>query len=129
MHPDSARALEQLGGDASDHTAPKVTARSISSADPILTMTMERRNAVLELAPHHLNRTYTLHEAAQLAAHREARIIDDLSQLRSQISANELAEVNDPIGRSAGVHTEVANEIAALLTPILKHWRNDQEGS
>lgn len=128
-HPDSALALKQLSGVASDHNARQVAARNTSSADLILTMTMEHRNNVLEFSPRQLNRTFTLHDAARMAAGSEARIIDDRATLRSQISASELPEVDDPIGHGAGVHTGLANALAALLTPILRLWRNDQEGS
>jgi protein-tyrosine phosphatase len=128
MHPDSARALEELGGDASDHSARQVTAKLASAADLVLTMTKDHRNAVLELAPRQLNRTYTLYEAASLAAESGERGLQAFPDLRSYISANDVQDVEDPFGRAAAVHGDVVHEIARLLTPVLDLCRRDQQG-
>jgi protein-tyrosine phosphatase len=125
VDPDAARALEGLGGDASNHKARQVTAKLLSTADLVLTMSTAHRNAVLELAPRQLNRTFTLHEAARLASDSGARELADLPALRSQVSAAELPDIADPIGRTAAFHAAIANQIAALLPPILELCRHE----
>jgi protein-tyrosine phosphatase len=66
VQPNAALVLEKLGGDASGFAARQLTSRIASDADLVLTMTRAHRDAVLELAPHRLHRTFTLREAARL---------------------------------------------------------------
>ena len=125
VHPDAARALEALGGDASSHTARQVTAKLLMAADLVLTMSTAHRNYVLELAPRQLNRTFTLQEAARLASQGGTRELADLPAVRAQASADELPDIADPIGQSAAFHSAIANEIADLLPPILELCRHE----
>lgn len=124
IHPDAARALKALGGNAFDHRARQVTGPLLSTADLILTMTVAHRAAVLELAPRQLSRTFTLHEAAQLTSEHDLRELADLAAGRPRIRRHELADVPDPMGQAAGFHAEVAGEISRLLTPILDFCRS-----
>ncbi|MEO1995110.1 MAG: low molecular weight phosphatase family protein, partial [Planctomycetaceae bacterium] len=75
-----------MGGDASNFAARQLTAKIASGADLVVTMTKAHRDAVLELAPNKLHKTFTLIEAARLIAECEAKTIKDLSTLRPQLA-------------------------------------------
>ena len=123
IHPDAALVLEKLGGDVSNFSAQQLTSRIASDADLVLTMTKAHRDAVLELAPHRLHRTFTLSEAARLASEFNARTVADLAALRPQLVAQELPDILDPIGQSAEFFAMVGSQIADLLPPILELCR------
>lgn len=123
IHPEAARFIAELGGDVADFAARQLTARIVSGADLVLTMTRAHRDAVLELAPHKLNRTFTLGEAALLATELDAAGIDDLAALRSHIPADRLTDIADPIGRSADFFAAVGAQIDHLLQPVLELCR------
>jgi protein-tyrosine phosphatase len=125
MHPDAALVLEQLGGEAANFAARQLTPRIASDADLVLTMTRAHRDAVLELAPHRLHRTFTLSEAARLASVHDARSVADLAALRPHLAAHELTDVVDPIGQGAEHFAMVGSQIADLLPPILELCRPD----
>jgi protein-tyrosine phosphatase len=86
-------------------------------------MTKAHRDAVLELSPHQLQRTFTLSEAALLASGRDARTVADLAALRPQVAAQELVDLPDPIGQRPEVFSMVGSQIADLLPPILELCR------
>lgn len=119
IHRDAVPVLERLGGDASDFAARQLTAKIAASADLILTMTTTHRDTVLELAPRQLRRTFTLAEAAALAARDDVRDVDDLAALRSQLDRRDRVDVTDPIGQGGDVFAAVGARIAELLPPIL----------
>lgn len=125
IHPNAARVLQHLGGDASDFAARQLTPKIASDADLILTMTRVHRDAVLELAPNRLRSTFTLSEAARLASEFDARGIADLAALRPHLSALELPDIADPIGQSEEVFGVIGVQIADLLAPILELFRGD----
>ena len=116
---DAALVLETLGGTASNFAARQLTSRIASDADLVLTMTKAHRDAVLELAPRQLHRTFTLREAARLASEHNARNVADLAALRPNLARHELSDVPDPVGQSAEYFSMVGSQIAALLPPIL----------
>lgn len=119
IHDEAARVLSGLGGDPSNFAARQLTPRVAGEADLILTMTTAHRDAVLELAPRQLKRTFTMSEAAQLVSQHGARDVGDLSMLRPQLSPSDRIDIPDPIGRDSGVFIEVGARIAELLTAIL----------
>lgn len=123
IQPDAAAVLHELGGDASNFAARQLTSRIASDADLILTMTRAHRDAVLELAPHRLRRTFTLTGGARLVSEFHARNVEDLAALRSRLPADALLDINDPIGQSPNFHAAVGSQIAALLPPILELCR------
>lgn len=125
FHHEAALVLEQLGGDASNFAARQLTPRIAADADLVLTMTKAHRDAVLELAPHRLHRTYTLSEAARLASACNARSVADLAAFRPHLVASELFDISDPIGKSAEYFAMVGSQIADLLQPILKLCWNE----
>ncbi|MGE2689150.1 low molecular weight phosphatase family protein [Mycolicibacterium pulveris] len=124
MQPHAAVVLEQLGGEASNFAARQLTSRIASKADLVLTMTRAHRDAVLELAPRQLHRTFSLSDAARLVTELNARNVDDLAALRAQLPGGELLDIPDPIGQNSEFHASVGSQIAALLPPILELCRN-----
>jgi protein-tyrosine phosphatase len=86
-------------------------------------MTRAHRDAVLELAPYRLHRTFTLCEAARLVSECDARDVDDLAALRAQLAADETQDIPDPIGRGPEYYATIGSQIADLLPPILKLCR------
>ena len=120
VHPDAAAVLTELGGDPAGFAARQLTPRIATDADLILTMTRAHRDAVLEIAPSKLRRTFTLSEASRLISEKNARAIADLATLRAHLDHSELIDIPDPIGRGAEVFAEVGAQIAALMPPILE---------
>jgi protein-tyrosine phosphatase len=86
-------------------------------------MTRAHRDAVLEIAPHQLHRTFTLSEASDLASGYNARNITDLAALRPHLAQSAEQDIPDPIGRSAEFFAMVGSRIADLLPPILELCR------
>ena len=123
IHDDAAHVLKKLGGDSSNFAARQLTSKIASGADLVLTMTRAHRDAVLELAPRQLHRTFTLSEAARLVSECSARNVADLAALRPHLAAQELPDIPDPIGQSAEFFAMVGSQIADLLPPILELCR------
>jgi protein-tyrosine phosphatase len=121
IHPDAALVLETLG--ASNFAARQLTSRIASDADLVLAMTRAHRDAVLELAPRQLHRTFTLSEAARLVSECHAQTVADLAALRPQLAARELSDIPDPLGESTDFFATVGSQIAKLLPPILELCR------
>lgn len=123
IHSDAAVVLEQLGGNASGFVARQLNAKIASAADLVLTMTRAHRNAVLEMAPRQLNKTFTLNEAAHLSAEFGPENLGDLARLRGHLPASESLDITDPIGQSREVFAQVGFLIAELLSPVLELCR------
>jgi len=123
IHREAAVVLEELGGDASEFAARQLKSKIASSADLIIAMTSAHRDIVLEAAPRQLSRTFTLTEAARLASMDGAETLADLAALRRRLTANEKADIPDPIGQSPEVFAAVGSQIAELLPPILELCR------
>jgi len=119
IHHHAVSVIEELGGDASDFAARQLTARIATDADLVLAMTKAHRDAVLTLAPRLLHRTFTLAECARLAADHRPTDIAELAALRSRAAALGVADVADPIGRSADFFSQVGRQIADYLPPII----------
>lgn len=124
IHRDAAPTLEDLGGDASNFAARRLTRKVAATADLVLTMTRAHRTTVLEVAPHKLHRTFTLIEAARLVTEHGARQIDALANLRAQLAGDDDLDIQDPIGQSPEVFSAVGRQIAALLPPVLELCRS-----
>ncbi|MEN4474065.1 low molecular weight phosphatase family protein [Mycolicibacterium cosmeticum] len=119
MHPEAARVLERLGGDPSGFAARQLSPRIAGEADLLLTMTAAHRDAVLELAPRQLRKTFTLAEAAVLTTEYEPASVAELAALRPRLAAHEAADVPDPIGRDAAFFAATGARIFELMQPIL----------
>ncbi len=120
IHPNAATVLEEFGGDTCGFAARQLTQNIASGADLILTMTRAHRDAVLEVAPNKLRRTFTLREAAWLIEEKNARLVADLATLRAHAGDGAVADVLDPIGQDADVFATVGAQIAALVPPVLE---------
>ncbi|MCV6978711.1 low molecular weight phosphatase family protein [Mycolicibacterium pulveris] len=120
IQPDAALVLQQLGGETNDFAARQLSSKIASEADLVLTMTRAHRDAVLELAPRQLHRTFTLGVASQLVSELGAQTIGDLAVLRPQLSGEDQFDIPDPIGQSADFHAMVGSQIASFLPPIIE---------
>lgn len=118
MHPQAALVLAGLGGDASGFVARQLTPAIAGSADLVLAMTAAHRDAVLELAPRQLHRTFTLAEAARLITEFRPAAVGELAGLRPRVPFGEVPDVPDPIGASAEVFERVGEQIAGLVAPV-----------
>ncbi len=123
VHAESARVLTALGGDPADFAARQLKPAIATDADLVLTMTREHRDAVLEIAPRQLRRTFTLTEAVELITRFDPVDVDELPSLRSQLRADETPDVLDPIGQDPEVFDRVGAQIAELIAPIMEFCR------
>lgn len=133
MHPQSAMALESLGGDPAGFQARQVDEAMILEADLVLTMTFNQRRRVLELAPRALSRTFTLREAAGLVSllgaelgvpgddlpARARAVVGEMARARARRRTSDADDVRDPVSSSPDVHQAVAETIADVLLPLL----------
>jgi len=124
MHPDAARVLEELGGDPTGFAARQLTTKIASAVDLVISMTRAHRDAVLELAPRQLHRTFTLAEAARLVSEFGARDVKGLAALRPQLTPGDAADIPDPIGRDPDVFNRVGSLIAELMPPVMQLCRD-----
>ncbi|MGY1769933.1 arsenate reductase/protein-tyrosine-phosphatase family protein [Blastococcus sp. SYSU D00813] len=131
MDPHSARALQALGGDPADFASQRLTAELARSADLVLTMTREHRQAALGLNPRGLRRTFTLAEAADLVQladlsglslmpidARTPELGLRLDAARSRRQTGRSDDIADPVGQRAAVHADVAGTIDRALRPL-----------
>ena len=130
MHPDSALVLAGFGGAPDGFVAQQVDLAAIADADLVLTMTRQHRRAVLQMAPRALNKTFTLREAADVAAQLNGDVLGDDFAERARDLVRQLAtsrsrrsheddDVPDPINRPLDAHQEAGELIAASLIPLL----------
>ncbi|MUL47825.1 protein-tyrosine-phosphatase [Mycobacterium sp. CBMA293] len=119
VHRLAADVLTRRGADPTDFTARQLTPRIASDADLVLTMTTEHRAAVLEWAPRQFRKTFALGEAALLASTYSPHTVADLAALHSHLADYQPVEVADPIGLDLDTYEAVAEQIAALLLPVL----------
>ena len=123
IHEKAASVLKKHGGDPTTFAARRLDLRTLRQIDLVLPMTRAHREAVLELAPKKLHRTFTLAEAAWLATEFDARTLADLATLRPQLRGDEVVDIPDPIGQSSEVFSSVGAQIADLLPPVLELCR------
>ena len=126
MHPDSARVLQDLGGDPAGFAARQLTPKIASSADLVLALTRAHRDAVLELAPRQLKRTFTLAEASRLVSEFGARNVNDLAALRPQLRQDDATDIADPIGQDPEFFNRIGVTIAESLRPVMELFRESQ---
>ncbi|MCB1292208.1 MAG: low molecular weight phosphatase family protein [Mycobacterium sp.] len=129
VHPDAARVLEGLGGDPTGFAARQLTAKIATDADLVIAMTRTHRDAVLELAPRQLHRTFTLTEGAQLITEFDPAYVKELATLRSRLRAEQSPDVPDPIGQDQEFFDQIGSQIAELVRPIVEFCRRVSVGS
>jgi protein-tyrosine phosphatase len=131
MHPDSALVLRGFGGEPEGFVARRLDAAEIGAADLVLTMTRQHRQAALELVPRALQRTFTLREAADVAAlldgveppggnlgERARALVKEMAAARSRRTDAD-DDVPDPINLPLEAHQEAGEIIADALVPLL----------
>lgn len=127
IHPESVGVIENLGGDASNFSARRLTTKIASDADLILTMTREHSDIALQTAPRQLRKTFTLAQAARLVTEFAPASIADLSAFRPHVAPEKWWDIDDPIGQSPEFFEEVGARIAGLLPPIVELCRRSTE--
>ena len=123
IHPNAAIILEELGSDPSNFAARQLKPKIAAAADLIIARTTTHRDIVLETAPRQLQRTFTLTEVARLASLDGADTLAELAALRPHLTANDIADIPDPIGQSPEVFAAIGAQIAGLLPPIMELCR------
>lgn len=125
IHELAVRVLQDLGGNPNEFAARQLTPKVAASADLILTMTRDHRDAVLSAAPQRLHRTFTLTEAARLVTECGARDIAQLSEFRAKLPSDATFDIPDPVGRNLEVFAAVGSVIANALPPVLTVCHGD----
>lgn len=123
IHREASVVLKQLGGDSSGFKSRQLTYKSVLRADLIVGMSRAHRDAVLELAPDRIHRTFTLKEVACLVQDFGAERVADLRIWRSELSMHAGIDIVDPIGQPSNVFAAVGAQIAELLPPLLSLCR------
>jgi len=114
MDESAAQELARLGGRVAGFLSRQLVDRYVHDADLVLTATKELRSQVLELVPSALRRTFTLTEFATLVDGAERSSLDALvadAAVRRPSAQLPTYDIDDPIGASAEVHREVADQI------------------
>lgn len=119
MHHEAATVLVRLGGRPDNFSARQFTPKVAATSNLILTMTKAHRSRVLEVVPRLLHKTFTLGEASLLISHFGPETVENLPELRSHLDADNVPEIDDPIGRPPEFFAKVGNQIADLLPPVL----------
>jgi protein-tyrosine phosphatase len=129
------RALvDRLGAESGAHTARALAEDLVERADLVLALTRRHRSAVVTLHPRATRRTFTLREAARLAALVEPGELPDappaerlralvplLGAKRGLVAVDDPAvdDVADPFRRSDEVYEQMAAELAPAVTVLL----------
>lgn len=119
MHGDAARVLERLGGDPAGFSARQLTPKIAADADLVLSMTKAQRDAVLQLAPRQLHRTFSLTEAAALITEFAPAQLQQLVALRPRLDPVHAPDVPDPIGEDPQFFDWVGSQIAQVVRTIV----------
>lgn len=136
VHPDSARVLVSLGGDPRGFVARQLTDDLAVQADLTLALTRSHRRAALKRAPRGLSRTFTVVEAAELAAlvpedvdlpgttfaDRCRSLVREMAAARVLRSSDVHDDIADPIGQSPDFHEEVGDAIARSVLPLFSRF-------
>jgi protein-tyrosine phosphatase len=122
VDPLAAEELVRLGGDPEGFAARQLTPRLLLGAQLVLTATRAIRSQVVAMSPTALRRSFTLLELAALLEDPPWPASDGTQDLAATLAqatdwrgsvgvlGDEL-DLPDPIGRSAKVHRQVADQI------------------
>ncbi|MBM9838419.1 low molecular weight phosphatase family protein [Rhodococcus hoagii] len=126
MEPKAAQVLSDLGGSPDGFVARQINPAVTSSADLVLTMTEEHRDAVLKLSPRHLKRTFTLLEAAQIAREIGPATVAEFAAARAIVTRAGMIDVPDPIRQSTRAFEDAGKLIEQALEGLLRNIRFDR---
>lgn len=125
MEPTAAQVLAGLGGDPSGFAARLLTEQTAAGADLVLTMTEGQREQVLSLAPTQAAKTFTLRQAARIAAASGAATVAELVAARPGHEPSDSTEdVADPVGLDEETFQTVGSEIADLMGLLARNVRS-----
>ncbi|MEO8106636.1 MAG: hypothetical protein ABI720_04900 [Actinomycetes bacterium] len=145
MQPYAASTLAERGVAADGFAATPLGEELVTSADLILTATLDHRSAVVGIAPSAVRRTFTMLELARIAAAappqtRQAdlagpdtvrRSIAWAAQMRGSIprALEGADDLNDPLGAPHDVYRARADAIAGAVGQIVPFLIGPQRGS
>jgi protein-tyrosine phosphatase len=120
MHVESRRALLELGYEPTEFASRLLTPAVAAECDLLLGMTREHRAVARQLAPVRWKRMFALREisTSSVTGGPRAKLAVDPTDAS--------LDIRDPIGRSAAVFDEVANEINVSVQ-ALAAWIESQE--
>jgi protein-tyrosine phosphatase len=113
--PDAVEALRELGVDISGHRARRLGAAHIESADLVLALAAEHRDAISRLAPGAASRTFTLKEMIHLLRRLPRRPMDGEDPAARLQGAATAAAALRAAGAEAAVDEDVADPIGQGL--------------
>jgi UDP-perosamine 4-acetyltransferase len=124
------RVAAEHGVDVTGHRSRRLEPDDVTSADLVLVMTRAQADQVLEMAPEAANRVVTLRAAAWKAralAGRATMFATWASSLSADVPQAERAssasyDIADPIGRPLRRYREMADEVQASVTALVRHW-------
>jgi protein-tyrosine phosphatase len=130
---EAVSALAERGVDISSHLARTLTRRMAESADLVLAMTSDQRDAMARLAPTAADRTFTLKELVYLIDRQERRPNDGDPGQRVAAAASDAAamrragatldlvdeDIQDPLGLGSDVFRAVAWQLETLVRRLV----------
>ncbi len=134
MSPRVLGLAKELGADGSAHRTSLLTAAQLEEADLVLTAATPHRDAVLQLSPGALRRTFTIREAGRAARalpdHRTPTTVDELNEVVKQLAERRALtyrpaedDIVDPQGKPSSAYLDMAREevpaLADLATVLL----------
>lgn len=142
IDPRSAAELERNGGTREGFEARQATPEIIDGSDLVLCATREHRAAVVRMAPRALKKAFALTDFADLVSRVPSgplpvgpfddadsslltRLVRAAASERGSIQprSDEAAAITDPIGQSSEVFARMADEVEAVLPPVIEALR------
>jgi protein-tyrosine phosphatase len=144
METGAARALRELGFDASGFAATQLGSDMVSASDLVLVATREHRSEVVALVPSAVRRTFTLRELARIAVtappvpgptplpagagDRMRLAVAWAAQVRGSVphpDPETLDDLTDALGEPDEVYRERAAEVVSSVERILAYLLGD----
>jgi protein-tyrosine phosphatase len=130
---EAVSALAERGVDISSHLARTLTRPMAESADLVLAMASDHRDAMARLAPAAADRTFTLRELVYLIDRQEGRptggdpgqqvaaVASDAAAMRRAGAALDLVDedIQDPLGLGSDVFRAVAWQLETLVRRLV----------
>lgn len=128
--PKLQRVAEEHGVDVSTHRSQRLEPAHIAAADLILVMTRSHARQIRDLDPSSASRVVTLRAAAwksRALASRGMPFSDWVGSLTADVAEAERTsssshDIADPIGRPLRRYREMAAEVEASVSSLVRHW-------